>query len=149
MNIYARLLDGNKSHQLIRTLLKPVPVERTGFSFDGGLYPNLFDAHTPFQIDGNFGYTAGVVEMLLQSHLGEIHLLPALPDAWQDGSVNGLVARGNVQVALSWKNGQLRNTKLKAAANTTCKIRYGQLTKEISLVAQKEYILNEALNKIN
>ncbi len=149
MNIYARLLDGNRSYQLLRTLLKPVPVERSGFSFDGGLYPNLFDAHTPFQIDGNFGYTAGVVEMLLQSHLGEIHLLPALPDAWQQGSVKGLIARGNVRVAITWKNGLLKNAVFKAVGNTTAKIRYGQQVKEISLVAGKEYVLNQELNKIN
>ncbi|KAA9040556.1 glycoside hydrolase family 95 protein [Ginsengibacter hankyongi] len=149
MNIYARLLEGNKAYQLLRTLLKPVPVERSGFSFDGGLYPNLFDAHTPFQIDGNFGYTAAVVEMLLQSHLGEIHLLPALPDAWQEGSVKGLIARGNVRVDITWKKGNLENVIFKAAENATAKIRYGQLVKEIYLVAGKEYVLNQELNKIN
>lgn len=149
MNIYARLLDGNRSYQLLRTLLKPVPVERTAFSFDGGLYPNLFDAHTPFQIDGNFGYSAGVAEMLLQSHLGEIHLLPALPDAWQQGTVRGLVARGNVLVDITWEKGQLVNATLKAATSDAYKIRYGQHVKMIRLLAGKEYILNLDLKKIN
>ena len=149
MNIYARLLDGNRSYQLLRTLLKPVPVERRGFSFGGGLYPNLFDVHTPFQIDGNFGYTAGVVELLLQSHLEEIHLLPALPDAWQKGTVRGLVARGNVLGDIKWEKGQLVNAMLKAATSDAYKIRYGQHLKVIRLVAGKEYILNLDLKKIN
>lgn len=149
MNIYARLLDGNKSYQLLRILLKPVPVERTGVTFDGGLYPNLFDAHTPFQIDGNFGYTAGVVEMLLQSHLGEIHLLPALPDAWQEGKLRGLVARGNVLVDIKWEEGQLVSATLKPATSGTYQIRYGQQVKVISLLAGKKYVVNHDLKKIN
>ena len=130
-------------------MLKPVPVARSGFSFDGGLYPNLFDAHTPFQIDGNFGYSAGVVEMLLQSHLEEIHLLPALPDTWQKGTVRGSVARGNVLVDIKCEEVKLVNATLKAATKDAYKIRYGQHVKVIRLLAGKEYILNLDLKKIN
>ncbi|MCY7421574.1 MAG: glycoside hydrolase family 95 protein, partial [Chitinophagaceae bacterium] len=89
----------------------------------GGTYPNFFDAHPPFQIDGNFAGTTGMAEMLLQSHLGELHLLPALPTAWQQGDVKGLIARGAFEVSMSWSNHQLTTATIKSKQGGNCVIR--------------------------
>ena len=121
VNWWARLLDGNQAYKLITDQLSPAPVEQKGQN--GGTYPNLLDAHPPFQIDGNFGCTSGITEMLVQSYDGDIYLLPALPDALPNGSVTGLKARGGFEIDMDWKNGKLTKLVVKSALGGNCRIR--------------------------
>lgn len=125
INFWARLLDGNHAYLLLRQLLHATGSGGTNYANAGGTYPNFFDAHPPFQIDGNFGGAAGIAEMLIQSHLGELHLLPALPDAWKEGQVKGLKARGNFEVAINWKDHKLTTSTIKAITGGVCKLRTG------------------------
>lgn len=129
LNQWARLHDGNHAYTLYRNLLK------------NGTLDNLWDTHAPFQIDGNFGGTAGITEMLLQSQMGFIHLLPALPDAWSTGSVSGLMARGNFEVGLNWTNGLLSEATIKAKSGGKCTLRYGSHTLSLNTRAGKTYTL--------
>lgn len=124
VNWWARLLDGEKAYKLISDQLSPAPLDGKGES--GGTYPNLLDAHPPFQIDGNFGCTAGIAEMLLQSYDGEIFILPALPSNWKEGSVKGLRAIGGFEIDISWKNSNIETLIVKSNLGGNCRLRFAK-----------------------
>ena len=140
VNLWARLLDGNRAYKLITDQLTPAPLAQSGQN--GGTYPNLFDAHPPFQIDGNFGCTSGIAEMLLQSHDGAIHVLPALPDQWKEGSVKGLIARGGFVIDMNWKDGRVSYLKVHSRLGGNCRLRLQDL-----LVPKGKYQMRQATGK--
>ncbi len=121
VNLWARLLNGERAFRLISDQLRPVSSEDGQES--GGTYPNLFDAHPPFQIDGNFGCTAGIAEMLLQSHDGAVHVLPALPAQWPQGEVSGLKARGGFELAFNWRQGEVETLKVESTLGGNLRLR--------------------------
>ncbi len=155
LNCWARLEDGAHAYNLVKLLITPV-------NKDGRLYDNLWDAHPPFQIDGNFGFTSGIAEMLLQSHNNEIQLLPALPSQWSTGHADGLCARGNFTVTkMNWANGVLTGATIKSNSGNVCNVRYGnktisfptkkgytyQLNGSLQLAEAETVLTNVALNK--
>jgi alpha-L-fucosidase 2 len=134
INLWARLEDGDHAYKLVQMLLTP---DRTA--------PNLFDLHPPFQIDGNFGAVSGICEMLLQSHSGELHLLPALPTAWPTGSVRGLLARGGFEVDTAWEKGKLTRATIHSRLGGSCTVRLGENVKTFATEKGKQYRLDGQL----
>jgi alpha-L-fucosidase 2 len=149
INLWARLWDGNRAYKLFRELLmyvEPDGAKNINYTGGGGTYPNLLDAHPPFQIDGNFGGAAGVVEMLLQSDEKEIFLLPALPDVWSSGSVSGICARGGFEITMKWKKGKLTSLNVLSKEGNSCSLNYKGKTVSFDTQKGATYNLKSLLN---
>ena len=141
MGMWARLGDGNRAEKLLQQLLKPASLETLNQRWSGGTYANLFGAHPPFQIDSNFGGTATIAELLVQSRTNELLLLPALPDSWTEGSVKGLKARGGYEVDISWSEGRLDQAILTSPKEQSCLVVYGKKSQMVVLQANKPHII--------
>lgn len=143
INYWARFLDGNHAYMMIHNLLSPAEsVQRKN---KGGTYPNLFDAHPPFQIDGNFGGSAGMIELLIQSQLGYINLLPALPDALTEGEISGVSARGGFELSFAWADGALTRVEILSKAGQPCQLKYKDQLIHFDTQAGERYRFNGRL----
>lgn len=145
INFWARFLDGERALQLVRLLLRPVEPTTTQRTGTGGSYPNLFDAHPPFQIDGNMGGAAGIVEMLLQSHDQVLHLLPALPTMLPSGQLSGVCGRGGFELQFSWNQGELEEVNILSKSGRPCRVRYKEKVLEFPTLKGQKYRLNREL----
>jgi alpha-L-fucosidase 2 len=147
INFWARLHDGNRAYKLLKSLLEPAfenGIKMSGSG--GGTYPNLFCAHPPFQIDGNFGGTAGIAEMLIQSQNGYIELLPALPDRWSQGNFKGLRVRGGAEIDAAWTNKKISYAIIRATAPSTFKLKMPEYSLSIKANNQPLKIENGFVN---
>ena len=152
VNFWARFKDGDHAFILINNLLRLTGSPKTEYS-GGGVYPNLFDAHPPFQIDGNFGVTSGIAEMMMQSHRQDekrdyiLELLPALPRAWPDGHVKGLCARGGFEIDIHWKNGKLAKAEILSKAGRRCVVQLGSQAIDFPTEKGQSYRLDKRLRR--
>jgi len=150
VNFWSRFKDSDRAYKLYRRLLFPATIKGEKLMGQGsGTFQNLFCAHPPFQLDGNMGGTAGMAEMLLQSHADVIELLPALPSAWRDGSVKGLKARGGFEVNLEWKEGKLLKAEITSEKERNCNIKYGAKVLSKDLKSNETIIINSDFEIVN
>jgi alpha-L-fucosidase 2 len=150
VNLWARLRDGDRAFKLLNNLMRLTGSSRTEYK-GGGIYPNMFDAHPPFQIDGNFGAASGIAEMLVQSHRRDargdyiLELLPALPAAWPEGHIRGLCARGGFEVDISWKDGRLLEAEILSKAGRRCILQSKDRSIEVKTEKGSTYRLDSQL----
>ena len=145
VNFWARLKDGDRAYKLFKRLMKPTAVRGTKMEGGGGTYPNLLCAHPPFQLDGNMGGSAGMAELLVQSHTGIIEILPALPSVWKNGNVKGLKARGGFEISVAWEDGKLTNANIKCISSGNCIVKYKNKVKTFFVNSGGEIILTSEM----
>ncbi|MFT7034106.1 MAG: alpha-L-fucosidase 2 [Cyclobacteriaceae bacterium] len=148
INFWSRLLDGNHAYKLLRRAMQLTSDDGVNMMDGGGLYSNLFSTHPPFQLDGNMGATAGIAEMLLQSHTDAIHVLPALPDNWPKGEITGLKARGGFEIDIEWSDGKLTNVIVKSKLGGAVKLKYDKRIVEMNMAAGEKIVLDQGLSAI-
>ncbi|MCK0158275.1 glycoside hydrolase N-terminal domain-containing protein [Cellulophaga sp. F20128] len=149
INFWARLFDGDRSYKLLRRAMAITLDDGVNMTDGGGVYANLFSTHPPFQLDGNMGATAGMAEMLLQSHSGEIHILPALPESWPTGTISGLKARCGIEVDIEWKEARLRTVRIKSIMSQPINVHYDGKTVVLNLKEGETLTLDEVLKIID
>ena len=143
VNLWARLKDGNRALKILERQLKYVePSAEIDYVNGGGTYPNLFDAHPPFQIDGNFGTLSGIIELLLYSRMGYMEILPALPDKFKNGEVSGLKAKGNITVDIIWENNKVKEITLISPVSQNVTLKINNVEKITSLISNEKLTIN-------